>query len=1553
MGIKASAQYTIAEIHEECNVVISNESHVFRADKDNTAVAGNTSIQIYGYQGSTQIATTIGTISGLPSAGMTATINNNGKTNTSITVAVTTALTSSVANNGVLTIPITVAGKTFNKTFSWSKAQTGATGATGGTGAAARTYWVTSSANTVTRSMKGTLTPATITFGAYYRDGTSAKSTAYSGRFIIQESTDGATWTTKYTSSANESSKVYTPTATTNLVKCTMYAAGGTTNALDTLTIGIVDSIDDLQIGGRNLLLNSDTLPYETLPEEGFYTIEKTIVDDNDAKSGKHIEYKFISDRTYCRGFAIQMLDKIYNKTGKTFTWSFEAKCSAERKLYTVGQLFMSNATTTISLNTEWQKYTFTWTVNDSNQQPYFAFFTTHYYDGGFSYYETLEPNDIIYIRDFKIEEGTVATTWTPAPEDTKPIDIKVGGRNLLLNSSFTENDDKWNNGGTAPEFVEYDGKKCAHFQHDSIETVNGVIQQLNEKLDRNTEYTISGYIQIMDDVFQEGNDPDIYFLIRNQFGSTAMLKIPNLSNWQHVSFTFTTPDNERITENETLIFASSKMFGDLYFCNFKLEKGNTSTDWTPAPEDASDKINSIEKSVSEVIVGTQTTATNAWTGVASFSTLTDGQQISYWLPYAGTSSSATLDLTLAGGTATGAKNLYYGGTTRITTHYPAGSVIHLTYRENVSIAGSTTLYTGWWADANYNTDTYDRIKYNSAITALAAISSGRIVTGTASGFKHIAASTAFDINKPILLAGSAIAANATGTNNYIAYSNINLASTKSGFTGTKGKTVYIVGTLNGTTFTPNSTLFTTTEPTTADGLVYIALGLMSSTTNSTLYPEHPLYKYVNGKFQSLSQVAYEAQENLDNLSIGGRNFILNTKTAITFSDATTDKLVLSDYAKNLIKENDTLTLSFDAKASTSLFIDFYWRSNDTSYASTSFLPGTALTTEYQHFTFTSAAGLDLLTSKILYLRVRQNTALHGSATAVGTVEIKNVKLEKGTQASDWTPAPEDIEQDINDRPSREEVANNISNNIDAVNTTTDQKIAASIKDTDAKIEDAKGGFATQVDGVRKEVDAAGNVIRELENYATKFLITSNGMQMNIEKEKGANLIKNSVMIQHRDSSSGVQANYWDGFNTSLAITNAQIPNLASTNDGTSRANTDSGNYFSLDFTKNTSSMKYACLISNPVDFKLNASNILLSYKIRERSAINGKVFVGLIFYKNTDSSDKEISSKLCADLGTISTSAGFANARYVPVTEYSTGTMGNVFTEKVMYKTLPISRTQTAVVEESLPIQVVRDANDSSVILEKYVTLSYTPDSSNSTVTLVNYNGTTTGVTPTGTKVPLELSVNNDYVAVRYTRKLSNYVSMSSPTSAKIVTDLGKQNATDIKIYYDSSTKKIWVFNPFTGTYIASNNLYSDTVADTDINTVRVVIGAYGSAVLTGIVDFSDLKLEYDTISTLWSSHQNEIYGKEYKMDEYGFSITTDTNQMFIDEDEIAAYEIDSSGNLKTDDPVFQIKKENTILRRTVIHNELLIENETTTEDDAFIMKQQKVGSKWFYIFY
>ncbi len=82
-----------------------------------------------------------------------------------------------------------------------------------------------------------------------------------------------------------------------------------------------------------------------------------------------------------------------------------------------------------------------------------------------------------------------------------------------------------------------------------------------------------------------------------------------------------------------------------------------------------------------EYIKGTQTASTNAWTGVTKDKALYDGKMIMYVLPYAGTSTGATLNLTLAGGGTSGAKNIYrYGATTAITTHYAAGSRILLIY---------------------------------------------------------------------------------------------------------------------------------------------------------------------------------------------------------------------------------------------------------------------------------------------------------------------------------------------------------------------------------------------------------------------------------------------------------------------------------------------------------------------------------------------------------------------------------------------------------------------------------------------------------------------------------------------------------------------------------------------------------------------------------------------------------------------------------------------------------------------------------------------------------
>ena len=112
------------------NVMLSNESHFFEATASGIPTAKSIVLDVIGYKGSVQSNATVGTISGLPSAGMTATIASNGTTSTKITIAVTEALTS--ADSGVLTIPVTVNGYTINKKFSWVKAKAGDPGTPGG-----------------------------------------------------------------------------------------------------------------------------------------------------------------------------------------------------------------------------------------------------------------------------------------------------------------------------------------------------------------------------------------------------------------------------------------------------------------------------------------------------------------------------------------------------------------------------------------------------------------------------------------------------------------------------------------------------------------------------------------------------------------------------------------------------------------------------------------------------------------------------------------------------------------------------------------------------------------------------------------------------------------------------------------------------------------------------------------------------------------------------------------------------------------------------------------------------------------------------------------------------------------------------------------------------------------------------------------------------------------------------------------------------------------------------------------------------------------------------
>lgn len=88
-----------------------------------------------------------------------------------------------------------------------------------------------------------TLMPASITFSATQNDNGLVRS--YSGRYRIQETEDGTTYTNKYVSTDDEIQKIYTPSGTgVKAVRCTLLSAGGA--ELDTQTVIIIADAEGL-----------------------------------------------------------------------------------------------------------------------------------------------------------------------------------------------------------------------------------------------------------------------------------------------------------------------------------------------------------------------------------------------------------------------------------------------------------------------------------------------------------------------------------------------------------------------------------------------------------------------------------------------------------------------------------------------------------------------------------------------------------------------------------------------------------------------------------------------------------------------------------------------------------------------------------------------------------------------------------------------------------------------------------------------------------------------------------------------------------------------------------------------------------------------------------------------------------------------------------------------------------------------------------------------------------------------------------------------------------
>ncbi len=298
-------------------------------------------------------------------------------------------------------------------------------------------------------------------------------------------------------------------------------------------------------------------------------------------------------------------------------------------------------------------------------------------------------------------------------------------------------------------------------------------------------------------------------------------------------------------------------------------------------------------------VKGTQTANTNVWTGnLPEVDELYEGLAIEYWLPFAGTSTAATLNLTLKGGTKTGAVNCYYQGTTRMTNHIPANSVCRLIY-QTVTISG--TSYTGWWLLKAYldgnTTDIVNLYEGSAAFVAKSAVYRYQLLFQTDANTLTPLNNVNNDVEEGKAMLTTVdfmpfgkiyyyssttnVAANANMTTALYYHRNgVDLRYTfNCEKTLTAHRNIYLkcAKQSNGMFRIVADPCWTQTLPTTNDGYYYLLLGRTYSTYQFELYTEHPIY-YHNGT--SLLQYT---QISASTTSIGSAS----TGTAIPADDIT------------------------------------------------------------------------------------------------------------------------------------------------------------------------------------------------------------------------------------------------------------------------------------------------------------------------------------------------------------------------------------------------------------------------------------------------------------------------------------------------------------------------------------------------------------------------------------------------------------------------------------------------------------------------------------------
>lgn len=363
MAIKGSAQATVIDVTDAYSIMLTSESYTFIGNTAGAPIGSSCSTEVVAFCGKTpckKISITAANIKCPP--GITASVTNNNTVSPTVKFMTTAVITSECE----ATIPVEVDSVTINKKFSFAVAKTGATGSTGAQGPQGIQGVKGDKGETgaAGRGIKST----SIT----YLTGTSATSTPT------------GTWLS--TPPKTDLSKPYLWTRTvvtyTDNSSSTSYSVGS--------------SIDGIEVGGRNLALNSGDLSKWKI-ESGIKVNEEDgwfkVLDSNHSNSrwGIYTDIPVDPNTTYTLS--------VYCKNGNSTPYIGGGPAPKTSMAFGYNKS-VSNA---------------------ENGIRYIETITTGQSDNAWRIYLCINPKSTgqyVYFKLPKLEKGNVATDWTPAPED-------------------------------------------------------------------------------------------------------------------------------------------------------------------------------------------------------------------------------------------------------------------------------------------------------------------------------------------------------------------------------------------------------------------------------------------------------------------------------------------------------------------------------------------------------------------------------------------------------------------------------------------------------------------------------------------------------------------------------------------------------------------------------------------------------------------------------------------------------------------------------------------------------------------------------------------------------------------------------------------------------------------------------------------------------------------------------------------------------------------------------------------------------------------------------